>query len=497
MGDRGGLLVEERRAEIVVEALNALLRIMWDNPKWLPIDGLWPRGREQDGGGAVEGNSVHPRYDRSCVSRGETMYLTHLHVQNLKLVEDLCLDFTRPDGTPRMWTVLIGPNGAAKTSLLQAIALAAVGPTQISRLADGQEARLRSRLGDASLSIEARFVDSIKETPVEAKFTLDAGRRDFVVEGPSPAAPTHPLWDARVKVPEPPGWFAAAYGVNRNLPVVGDLPHLENPPFDRLASAFDNRVGLTSTNFVDYFDNSQRNRFLVQLKQVLIKVEGLLPDIDDLELRGRGGVKSGGELQERNRFSQRVGAESLKIPAISLSHGYQSTIAWISDLIGHLLLAHPKGKRFSAATARGLVLIDELDLHLHPAWQVGLIHALRAAFPKIQFVVATHSPLLLAALTPERDAIVDLTFDPNTGGVIRRAPQGDPRLMSGSQLYARYFHIEHTFVGDEGRLLQAYLALACNPFRSDEDDVRLGELQRELDEAEIPVGSPPVPRRTP
>jgi recombinational DNA repair ATPase RecF len=54
------------------------------------------------------------------------MYITRLHVQNMKLMRDLALDFTH-EGKPRMWTAFVAENGACKTTLLQAIALVASG----------------------------------------------------------------------------------------------------------------------------------------------------------------------------------------------------------------------------------------------------------------------------------------------------------------------------------------------------------------------------------
>src|SRR5580658_4175439 len=63
------------------------------------------------------------------------MYVRGLHVQNVKLLRDFRLSFLR-DGAPRMWTVLIGENGLCKTTVLQAIALAASGPDRANQLAD-------------------------------------------------------------------------------------------------------------------------------------------------------------------------------------------------------------------------------------------------------------------------------------------------------------------------------------------------------------------------
>ncbi|HZI07939.1 MAG TPA: hypothetical protein VEZ71_28225, partial [Archangium sp.] len=63
------------------------------------------------------------------------MYITRLHVKNLKLMRDLAFDFTY-EGKPRMWTAFVAENGACKTTLLQAIALAASGPDRANQLAD-------------------------------------------------------------------------------------------------------------------------------------------------------------------------------------------------------------------------------------------------------------------------------------------------------------------------------------------------------------------------
>ena len=71
---------------------------------------------------------------------------------------------------------------------------------------------------------------------------------------------------------------------------------------------------------------------------------------------------------------------------------------------------------------RGLVLIDELDLYLHPLWQVGLVRALKATFPRVQFIVTTHSPMLLPGL--ERDEIIHLKLDDAGNQLLTRESHG-------------------------------------------------------------------------
>jgi AAA domain, putative AbiEii toxin, Type IV TA system len=79
----------------------------------------------------------------------------------------------------------------------------------------------------------------------------------------------------------------------------------------------------------------------------------------------------------------------------------------------------------------GLVLIDEIDLYLHPTWQVGFIRALRDTFPKLQFIATTHSPILLTGL--HREEVLVLARDPESGDIVTEQPTHDPRLLTGSE----------------------------------------------------------------
>jgi DNA repair exonuclease SbcCD ATPase subunit len=99
------------------------------------------------------------------------MYLRHIQVSNLRLIRDLQLSFLDDRGEPRRWTVLIGKNGMGKTSILQAIALAAVGGLRVNQLAGATSASMRDRrhLGQA-VEIEAEFgFGSLGDAPERAR----------------------------------------------------------------------------------------------------------------------------------------------------------------------------------------------------------------------------------------------------------------------------------------------------------------------------------------
>lgn len=90
-----------------------------------------------------------------------------------------------------------------------------------------------------------------------------------------------------------------------------------------------------------------------------------------------------------------------------LSDGYRAMLALTLDFARRLALAHPHWEE--PLKAPGILLIDEIELHLHPRWQQEVIPSLRRAFPNTQLVVTTHSPQVLS--TVERSEIHVLTSD--------------------------------------------------------------------------------------
>ena len=84
------------------------------------------------------------------------------------------------------------------------------------------------------------------------------------------------------------------------------------------------------------------------------------------------------------------------LPVMSLSAGYQSLVWMVFDIAYRMAVLNPFMKENIAVTS-GIVLIDEIDMHLHPKWQWNIINALQNVFPNVQFIAATHSPILFAS----------------------------------------------------------------------------------------------------
>ena len=104
---------------------------------------------------------------------------------------------------------------------------------------------------------------------------------------------------------------------------------------------------------------------------------------------------------ERNRDRVRRGSEFSQ-----LSDGERGILALVLDLTRRLAQANPHLDD-PAAEAEAVVLIDEIDLHLHPTWQRTIMAYLSERFPRTQFVVTAHSPLVVQAASDANIASVD------------------------------------------------------------------------------------------
>ncbi|MEG1544423.1 MAG: AAA family ATPase, partial [Tannerellaceae bacterium] len=87
-----------------------------------------------------------------------------------------------------------------------------------------------------------------------------------------------------------------------------------------------------------------------------------------------------------------------KTPFHMLSDGVRTMLAMVMEIAFRCYILNPHLKEQASKETTGVVLIDEIDLHLHPAWQKKVLRDLRIAFPSIQFIVTTHAPLVLGSV---------------------------------------------------------------------------------------------------
>lgn len=143
-----------------------------------------------------------------------------------------------------------------------------------------------------------------------------------------------------------------------------------------------------------------------------------------------------------------------------LSDGYKTSLAMVMDIASRAVEANPHmGK--DALNSEGIVLIDEIELHLHPSWQQHIIPDLKRTFPNIQFICTTHSPQVLSTVKQQSIRLITNEGDILTGEEVRAHTYGahsylimedlmkvspDPRLPEVEELKAKL--MQRLKVGD-------------------------------------------------
>ncbi|MBF0471843.1 MAG: AAA family ATPase, partial [Gammaproteobacteria bacterium] len=103
-----------------------------------------------------------------------------------------------------------------------------------------------------------------------------------------------------------------------------------------------------------------------------------------------------------------------KLPVSLLSDGVRAMVSLTADLAWRCAKLNPHLRAEAANKTEGIVLIDEVDMHLHPAWQQRVIASLQSAFPKIQFIVTTHSPQVISTVAKESIRLIKSRFNEET-----------------------------------------------------------------------------------
>jgi hypothetical protein len=183
--------------------------------------------------------------------------------------------------------------------------------------------------------------------------------------------------------------------------------------------------------------------------------------------------------ENKDRLFRRSGEIKLRladfggsIPLEELSDGYQSIIALTADILKVLLETWP-----TADKAQGVVMIDEIDVHLHPRWKVEIVSRLRRTFPRVQFIITTHDPLCL--MGTQQGEVHVLHRDASTERIVATQFDVPPGTTADRVLTGFWFGLPSTM--DRGTLgmLQEYYRLE-RAKRTAVNQTRLRYLEKEL-----------------
>ncbi len=159
-----------------------------------------------------------------------------------------------------------------------------------------------------------------------------------------------------------------------------------------------------------------------------------------------------------------------------LSSGYRTMLAWVLNLARNLYEDPAPG--YDGLDSPAVVLVDEIDLHLHPRWQRDLIPRLSILFPNAQFIVTAHSPLIVQAVP---DAHIVVLRREGDHVVIDNNPKAVLGWRVDQLLTSDLFGLESARPPALDALLEERRQLLSKPDISEADEARLAEIRAELD----------------
>jgi predicted ATPase len=357
------------------------------------------------------------------------MYIKTLQLENLRGFQELSFDLERPDGSYAGWTVFVGGNSSGKSTILRGAALALMGSESGARLMGPATGWIHKGQSKASAVVGIRWDkdhDKFKKGGSNPGERFDAGVR-WVIEKKGDEVPQFRAVEkrnaagTRIQTPERGpwsanafGWFSAGYGPMRRL--TGSSSEamrfsVSKEVDSRYATLFREDAALSESEewlrrmYARSLESSNGN-----IKTILDGVQELMGD---------------GLLPYRMKISRITvdhvfvkDGRGVELPMRDISDGCRSIYATILDLVHSLYevygadgLFETDGEGRVMIARPGVVIIDEIEAHLHPSWQRDIPEWLKRHFPKIQFLVSTHSPLIAQAADPNGLFILPLQGD--------------------------------------------------------------------------------------
>lgn len=312
------------------------------------------------------------------------MKITKIHLTNVRCCENLKIEFDRPGSS----TLLCGDNGDGKSTVLRCIAMGLCDQTSAAGLLRelaGEFVRKGADIATITIElVDAKQISHKIETTIKALKAFESLTQKVYVGGRLSTQQDFPWHDI----------FVAAYGPGNRITGTADYQHYV--AVDAVYSLFKNDVPLQNPELVlRRAIDEARKRFPKDYRRAkqhgektLEYLRGLLETLLNLDNKDRLFLsKAGIEIKSRRWGKAELGA---------LGDGYRSTTTWILDLISWWMLMLGKKSYYGNRNIRGIVIIDEVEQHLHPKWQTKIMQLLCDAFDNVQFIATTHSPLVIS-----------------------------------------------------------------------------------------------------
>jgi hypothetical protein len=322
------------------------------------------------------------------------MYLKSLQIERFRAFRYTEVAFRYPGAAasgklkyPNI-NLLLGNNGMGKSAALKAAALAFMSPVLAStgyrpyslvRREVGKSPMDAAVKAHVSLSAQDREGDDspVPDTRILIARVSRVRTTERLEFDPELATP---VWDPMFSE-DSATFFFVGYGVSRTVesPAKVDSSlrrRLRHIRYERVAGLFEEQVTLMPlAGWLPALQATNPMRY----QEVRALLNELLPEGTDF---------LGKMLNGDYTFNHR----ELSVSFSALSDGFRAYIGWIGDLLYHMCQCCPAGTNL--VDHRGIVMIDEVDLHLHPQWQLEVLPTVSRTFPRLQFLCTTHSPIV-------------------------------------------------------------------------------------------------------
>ena len=343
------------------------------------------------------------------------MFLKRITLTNIRSIEKLELSFETAGRGNRKWTLVLGENGSGKSAILRAIALVVAGSEALPELLVQPDAWIR--LGQSGCAIEADLVTAEgEERHIGLRWTRGQHIRDIFEHNKEAM---DQLDNALHRYSGNRNYFLIGYGASRrfagNRSVTSSPEVFSQRRAQCVATLFSNDAVLNPLD--TWAMDLEYRHSKAGLEIVRTALADLLP-----------GVKL--SRIDRDKRELLFFTQDGELPLDQLSDGYQNMAAWCGDLLYRITTIFGDYKR--PLSARGVLLIDEIDLHLHPVWQRVLKQFLDSKLPHFQVLATTHSPL--TAQQAGEGELYFLHRPGETGAAHLEAYQGAPNKLLTHQV---------------------------------------------------------------
>lgn len=330
--------------------------------------------------------------------------------------------------------LILGNNGSGKTTVLRAAALAALSPVFAQSAGFVPYKLIRNGKETASCRAELELHLQQKET-TSKQSNINVGL-DLLKSGDSETLKLQRGVNLKnlsgMFEDHSPAFLAVGYGATRRVEDAASFSPNEQLKrrvlrYQRVAGLFESHISLMPLgNWLPAMKKANPGRH----KQVVHLLSRLLPD--DAVFEGRQESSSSAEYLFKIR--------TVDAPFGALSDGYRAYIGWVGDLLYHICMGSPSGAMLYET--RGVVLVDEIDLHLHPEWQRTVIGLLSKTLPNLQFFFTTHSPIVAGSVQKENIFLMEVDAKgTSSAGQLKQGIYGQDAQQV---LLSPYFGLETT-----------------------------------------------------